>query len=120
MSRLTRQQLEYYRNTYDKFDGIESNEFENICDELIKFKGLEEELGIDLLTLFKAINKGIWFNYNDLYEDLGKNFTSRPRLYYSDDFKCYCFEISFGRWVVKLKDFNKKWWLEKPKENEDD
>lgn len=88
--------------------------------ELRKYKILEAELGIDLITLFKALKDGIWFNCDDLYDDLEKNFSSRPRLYYSDDFKCYCFEISFGSWVVKLKDFNKTWWIDKPKENDDD
>jgi hypothetical protein len=36
--KLTIEQLEYYRNTYEKYDGIESNIFEQICNELIDFK----------------------------------------------------------------------------------
>ena len=36
MERLTKEQLENYRNTYDKFDGVESNIFEEICNELIE------------------------------------------------------------------------------------
>ena len=112
MSRLTEKHNDYYISKATCTDDLKL--------KLGQYEDLEDQLGIDLLTLFKALNKGIWFNYNDLYEDLGKNFTSRPRLYYSDDFKCYCFEISFGRWVVKLKDFNKKWWLEKPKEKGND
>lgn len=59
MSRLTKKQLEYYKNTYDRYEGIECNEFEKICDELIEYKGLEAELGIDLITLFKALKDGI-------------------------------------------------------------
>ena len=35
---LTIEQLEYYRNTYERYDGIESNIFERICNELIDFK----------------------------------------------------------------------------------
>lgn len=35
---LTIEQLEYYRNTYERYDGIESNIFEQICNELINFK----------------------------------------------------------------------------------
>lgn len=35
---LTIEQLEYYRNTYERYDGIESNIFEQICNELIDFK----------------------------------------------------------------------------------
>ena len=68
--------------------------------KLGELEDLEEELGISLPILFKALKDGIWFIYDDFKED----FTKRPRLYYSDDFKCYCFEICFGAWVVKLKD----------------
>ena len=35
---LTIEQLEYYINTYERYDGIESNIFEQICNELIDFK----------------------------------------------------------------------------------
>lgn len=40
---LTIKQLETYKNTYDCFDGISSNEFDAICDELIKYKKIEEK-----------------------------------------------------------------------------
>lgn len=105
---------------YPEMMGYEYVQADMDCiNKLGKLEDLEEELGIDFITLFKAFNKGIWFNCSDLY-DLEKNFTSRPRLYYSDDNKCWCFEIGLGAYVVKLKDFHKTWWLEKPKENEDD
>lgn len=66
MKRLTTKTLESYRDTYDRYEGIESNEFEKICDELIEYKSLEKELGIDLITLFKALKKGIWYKHNEM------------------------------------------------------
>lgn len=66
MERLTIKTLESYRNTYDRYEGIESSEFERICDELIEYKSLEKELGIDLITLFKALKKGIWYKHNEM------------------------------------------------------
>ena len=61
MKRLTIKTLESYRNTYDRYEGIESNVFERICDELIEYKALEEELGISLPILFKALKNGIYY-----------------------------------------------------------
>ena len=55
MNRLTIEQLEYYRNTYDKYERIESNEFDEICNELIKYKILEKKLGCPLDVVFKAL-----------------------------------------------------------------
>ena len=91
-----------------------SDTLQELVDKETKYQSLEEELGIDLLTLFKALKDGIYLKEDNV------GVISFPRLYFSYDYRCYCFEICFGSWVVKLKDFNKTWWLEKPKENDDD
>jgi hypothetical protein len=85
---------------------------QELVDKETKYQSLEEELGIDLITLFKALKDGIYFVEND-FETNNKevNFTKRPRLYYSDDFKCLCFEMLLGVWRVKLKDYGKTWAL---------
>lgn len=49
--KLTIEQLQTYKNTYDCFDGIPSNEFDAICDELIEYKRLEKKLGYSLKTI---------------------------------------------------------------------
>lgn len=67
MSRLTINQLENFRNTYDKYEWIESNAIKKLCDELIEYKELEEELGISLPILFKALKNGIYFKNVQLY-----------------------------------------------------
>lgn len=92
MKRLTKEELENYRNTYDKFDGVESNVFEKICNELIEYKSLEEELGIDLITLFKAFKNGIYYKG----KDNTINFCKIKESIY-----------------VKLKDYGKTWALDR-------
>ena len=111
MERLTTKTLESYRDTYDRYEGIESSEFERICDELIGYKSLEKELGIDLITLFKALKEGVWYKFENAniryiyghYLDLG---------FYVDHFVFWLNETS----SFNLKDYGKTWWLEKPKE----
>lgn len=107
MSRLTKEQLENYRNTYDRFDGIESNEFEEICNQLIEYKSLEEELGIDLPILFKALRYGI-IVVDDNYECRGLS------KYRGQEIDLNIFlkrlEIKFvGCW--NLSDYGKTWAL---------
>ena len=114
MSRLTKKQgnLYYSNNENDIFPDDGSNAI-RLLQVIGQYEDLEEELGIDLLTLFKALKDGIYYNPSD-------DFFKKPRLYYSNDFNCWCFELALGAYIVKIKDFNKTWWIEKPKENEDD
>ena len=35
-------------------------------EKLQELEDLEEELGIDLITLFKALKKGIWYKHNEM------------------------------------------------------
>ena len=57
-----------------------------------------------------ALKNGIYIIVNSKLEF---DFIKRPRFYYSDDFKCWCFEICFGAYIVKLKDYKKTWALKK-------
>lgn len=116
MERLTKEELENYRNTYDKFDGVESNVFEKICNELIEYKSLEEELGKDLPTLFKALKGYIYYN------DCGKIIKVpvlgiNPMRENKFCLECY---YDFKNFRVDTTDYGKTWWLEKPKEINDD
>lgn len=110
MSRLTIKNENVDFLTGVKFEYETDNLY--AVDKLGKLEDLEEELGIDLITLFKALKDGIYFFEND-FETNNKevNFTKRPRLYYSVDFNCLCFEILLGAWKVKLKDYGKTWAL---------
>ena len=81
---------------------------ERVFNKLCQLEDVEEELGIDLITLFKALSDGIYLKIrNDI--DLFK----RPRLYYSDDFKCWGFELGLGAYYVHLEDYGTLWSLRK-------
>ena len=66
----------------------------------------EEELGCPLEVVFRAFNEGVYIEVEHLPDVI-----ERPRLYYSVDFKCYCFELLYGEYVIKLSDYQKTWWL---------
>lgn len=60
----------------------------------------------------KALENGIYIKRlvnNEI------DFFKRPRFYYSDDFKCWCFELGLGAYVVRLKDYKITWALREEK-----
>ena len=69
-------------------------------------KELEIDFGCPAEVVFKAL-KGI--NYVD--ESGYFCYYPRPRLYYSDDLNCWCFELYLGGYVLQLKDYKKTWFL---------
>ncbi len=96
---MTIEQLEYYKNTYDCFDGISSDKFENICDELIEYKKLEEQLGCPLKIRIK-VNPGTSIYDKDGNEYLVE-FIEKP--FFIVNTSIY---MSF-----KWKDYKVTWWL---------
>ena len=78
-------------------------------DKYDKLKDIEEELGISIPILFNALFGGIWFLRDDW--DNKSDFEIRPELHYSDGLACYVFELHFGLYYVKLKDYKKTWSL---------
>lgn len=90
-----------------------SDILQELVDKETKYQSLEEELGIDLITLFKALKDGIEVG-NDKMRLCLKN----CKLTYKKEDNEYAFIYDY--YLVKLKDYGKNWWLEKPKENEDD
>lgn len=66
----------------------------------------EIDFGCPADVISKAL-KGI--NYVDDDGDLCQY--PRPRLYYSDDLKCWCWELYLGGYVLPLKDYKKTWFL---------
>ena len=110
MERLTKEQLENYINTYDRYEGIESNEFEKICNELIEYKLLEEELGIDLITLFNA--EKVYYKYCEgskyIYESIEVHFDLTNRVLRVYEYP----EDEFGL-AFQLSEYNRLWSLRK-------
>ena len=116
MEKLTKEELENYRNTYDKFDGVESNVFEKICNELIEYKSLEEELDIDLPTLFKALKQD-YIYFKDFYGWDNKFKIKKEYilgLKYADDNTPVFWTDDYGKeHMVYIKDYGTKWALRK-------
>lgn len=110
MERLTKKEewIDYAGFTNDKHNYWRDS---NYCiEKLGQLEDIEEELGIDLITLFKALKEGIWYKFENAniryiyvnYLDLG---------FYVDHFVFWLNETS----SFNLKDYGKTWWLEKPK-----
>lgn len=87
------------------------NENITLKKENEKYKKIEEQLGIDLITLFKALKNGIYYNPSN-------EFFKKPTLYYSNYNNCWCFDLALGTYIVRLKDYKKIWWLKGDLENE--
>ena len=84
---------------------------QNAINKLGRLEDIEEELGCPLEVVFKAIEDGVYIEVEHLPDVI-----ERPRLYYSDDNKCYCLEMLYGEYVVKLSDYQKNWWLKGEKD----
>lgn len=97
----------------DKWEGfvdvpIYTTEHFTIIEKELKeheqYKFIEEKLGIDLVTLFKALKNGIW-----IYDNGNPFFTSRIKLTMQlDAIHCSISDIE-----VLLKDYGKTWALTK-------
>lgn len=82
-----------------------------IMQENKKYKEIEEELGIDLITLFRALTKGIYIKDDKLIDHLTGLQLDLSLI--TNEYSFYCdYYIQYYR----LKDYGKTWWLEKPKE----
>lgn len=85
-------------------------------ERLEKYKSIEQELGIDLITLFKALNEGIY--QKELYFPNVKNYldakylrlnTWYNQLEWTDIWNgCNVYEF-------ELSDYGKTWWLKEDK-----
>ena len=83
-------------------------------DKLGQLEDIEEELGIDLITLFKAVKYGVYYFTNGTqltrdYVYLTDNYTSvgiREKLSYS-------FLTAFGRQILLFNEYGKTWALTK-------
>ena len=67
MNRITNREIEWYgdfaKSLEDEFDMEEVNDI--MYRKLKALEDIEEENGIDLITLFKALKDGFYIKYND-------------------------------------------------------
>lgn len=97
-----------------------SNESDSDCiDKLGTLEDIEEEIGIDLFTLFKALRNGIWTNQEQCYGDKkqGKIRFFQVRLLLEENaVGCIHNSMWKGEEVIRtlyLKDYGKTWALTK-------
>ena len=107
MKRLTRKKV--HIDEIGNRHNYEGN-YVYIVEKLGRLEDLEEELGCRLEVVFEALNEGIYIATEEI------DFFLRPRLYFSDDYKNWCFELAFGGYIVHLKDYQKTWWLKGEKD----
>ena len=122
MNRLTRKIKGYYSVDLRTCLPMEYEQIENsnaCVDKLGKLEDIEEELGIDLITLFKALKDGI----NVYYEDIGRyKFRNNLRLEYHKTlgwglvyiYGCSCrndMTMKLDKEFYELKEYQKTWFL---------
>ena len=100
---------------------------EKDLDQLEEYRKIGEELGIDLISLFKALKDGIWTNQEQWYGDekQGKIRFFQVRLLLEENaIGCIYNSMWKGEEVIRtlyFKDYGKTWALTKEKlENEQD
>jgi hypothetical protein len=80
---------------------------EQLClNKLGQLEDIEEELGIDLITLFKALFNGV---YAKRYLDIV--FVEKPYLRTDDKYKPYAIDFCHSDFTHYLKDYGKTWAL---------
>ena len=83
-----------------------------IMQENKKYKSLEEEIGIDLITLFEALKKGIFVAYDSSF-----GMANKPKIKITKDTATgICYRNK--KWYIQedetlIKDYGKTWSLDK-------
>ena len=95
-------------NNYD----TETQLLTECVKKLGQLEDIEEELGIDLITLIKALKNGIWWKGITSFNTSGIFFEENPQLYIKNKL---LIKITFmkNQDYVYLKDYGKTWALTK-------
>lgn len=87
--------------------------FASVEQKLGQLEDVEEELGIDLITLFKALLNGIYYKGAYGTNDYGKIvYKEHPTIIFENTSKLYCFKPTFFDFI-NLIDYGKTWALTK-------
>lgn len=96
--------------------------FKDIYCKLEQLENIEEELGIELTTLFKAVMNGFWYKNKygyhqvDEYEYVIDLESSRLIKLYEEDGRTFCFEDYGKDWALtkqELEQWIVKWVVKK-------
>ena len=95
-------------------DYIEIKDKKLAEEKLCRLEDIEDELRIDLITLFKALKNGCFAK--ETFDYMGRKqtqiiFTEFTQLYYADDLDDYLIHIRTRNYY--LKDYGKTWALTK-------
>ena len=118
MNRLT--PIRCGREVINCKESYTQNKIQQMFLKLGYLEDIEEEIGIDLITLFKALKNGCFAK--ETFDYMGKKqtqiiFTEFTQLYYTDDLDGYLIHIRTIDYY--LKDYGKTWALTKEElENE--
>ena len=109
-----------YKNLFELSSNREIENYVNTdltiaIDKLGQLEDIEEELGIDLITLFKALKNGFY------HIDKNKHiYTSKPTKgnggamsYYASYYEIIAEDSYYDQYFYKLKDYGKVWALTK-------
>ena len=104
MKRLTKEEILQFPNVM-MARAIGKTLATKIVSELLEYKNVEENLGIDLITLVKTLKNGIWDNkgryYNELDLDLPSSCLSYMLNYGNDiEFKYFHFKDYGILWAL--------------------
>ena len=97
--------------------------FKDIYCKLQELEDIEEELGIDLLTLFKALKNGIYLKFGS-EKNIGVYYEHRAILprHFDKDYKGYFIDLQLELSInfnFYFKDYRKTWALTKEELEED-
>lgn len=107
---MTLEQLEEIKKI-----GIPSEDlFQEVCDELLKYKQLEQDLGCPLEVIFKALKDGFYDEYGALYK-VGEFYLDYNWLLSNPSDKYLTFNVEGTYFEFKLNDYKKTWWLKEDK-----
>ena len=121
MNRLTRKIKGYYSVDLRTCLPMEYEQIENsnaCVDKLGKLEDIEEELGIGLITLFKALKKGVYVKFDSYFGNIGELDIKIVK----DNATGICYRNK--KWYLQeeetlVKDYGKTWALTKEElENE--
>ena len=109
MNRLTEEECYIKKHNVNELD---------LWNKLGQLEDIEEELGIDLITLFKALQNGVWVEVNPIDIDF-----ENPKTMYLEEFLTLekrldgtlCLDARDYVDELELKDYKKTWWLKEDK-----
>lgn len=92
-----------------KLESIADNKWNKAITKLGQLEDIEEELGIDLITLFKALKNGFWYKKENTIVYVSKNdyLLSSGAIHYVGK------GLIFAGLFLYNKDYGKTWSLEK-------